>query len=81
MIRNLRFCDCYEGQNFKSLEQFAQMGLPLNMNNWLCLRGALKKAKNNFKKTDPILENKCESLLDFLLKIKKGSKKLGIEPG
>ncbi len=57
-IRNLRFCDCYEGNSFKTLEQFAQMGLPLNMNNWLCLRGALKKARGAYRKLDPILEAK-----------------------
>jgi hypothetical protein len=76
VIRNLRFCDCFEGQNFKTVEQFAQMGLPLSMNNWLCLRGALNKAKKNYKKPDPVLENKCEPLLNFLLKIKRGSKKI-----
>jgi hypothetical protein len=40
------------------------MGLPLNMNNWLCLRGALKKARNAYRKADPILEAKSEPLLE-----------------
>jgi hypothetical protein len=46
------------------------------MNNWLCLRGALKKARGAYRKLDPVLEAKSEPLLDFLLKIKKGSKKI-----
>jgi hypothetical protein len=75
-IRNLRFADCYSNGNFKTLRQFVEMGLPLSMNTWLLLRGALSKAKNNYRKEDPLLEAKEESLLAFLTKQKKGSKKI-----
>ncbi len=75
-IRGLRFIDCYDNDTFKSQMQFAEMGIPLNMNNWLLLRGALNKAKKNYKKKDPLLEQKQETLLAFLTKQKKGSKKI-----
>ncbi len=48
-IRGLRFIDCYDNDTYKSQRQFAEMGLPLNMNNWLLLRGALNKAKKTTK--------------------------------
>jgi hypothetical protein len=75
-IRKLRLIDCYNDENFKTLREFSEMGLPLQMNTWLCLRGALKKAIKNYKKTDLLLERKQESLLSFMLKQKKGSKKI-----
>jgi hypothetical protein len=75
-IRGLRFIDCYENDTFKTQRQFAEMGIPLNMNTWLLLRGALKKAKKGYKKQDPLLELKQETLLHFLTTQKKGSKKI-----
>jgi hypothetical protein len=38
-IRKLRLIDCYNGDNFKTIREFSEMGLPLQMNIWLCLRG------------------------------------------
>jgi hypothetical protein len=40
------------------------------------LKGGVKKAIKNYKKTDLLLERKQESLLSFMLKQKKGSKKI-----
>jgi hypothetical protein len=54
------------------MRDFADMGIPLNMNNWLLLRGALRKAKIQYGKNDRLLETKQESLLGFLTKQKKG---------
>jgi len=75
-IRGLRFTDCYNEEEFKSMRDFADMGIPLNMNTWLLLRGAMRKAKTQYRKNDPLLESKQESLLRFLTKQKKGSKKI-----
>ncbi len=76
-IQKLRLIDCYNGDNFKTIREFSEMGLPLQMNTWLCLRGALKNVKKkNYKKADQLLEMKQEPLLSFMLKQKKGSKKI-----
>jgi hypothetical protein len=52
------------------------MGLPIKMNTWLCLHGLAKKAIKKYKKSDPLLESKRETLLSFLQRQKKGSKKI-----
>jgi hypothetical protein len=51
------------------------MNLPLQTNTWLLLRGACRKAISLYKKEDPLLDVKRETLLAFLQKQKKGSKK------
>ena len=43
---------------------------------WLSLGGAVKNATKKYKKTDMLFESKQESLLHFLNKLKKGSKKI-----
>jgi hypothetical protein len=68
--------DCYNNGNFKTQQEFAAMGLPITANVWLCLRGAMKKAVKEYKKADRLLEDKQETLLHFLKKLKKGSKKI-----
>jgi hypothetical protein len=75
-IRSLRLMDCYREGNFKSLRDFADMGLPIKMNTWLCLSGVAKKAIRKYKKADPLAESKREELRSFLLRLKKGSKKI-----
>jgi hypothetical protein len=75
-IRNLRLIDCYNNGNFKTQQEFAAMGLPISANVWLCLSGAIKKAVKKYKKADRLLEDKQETLLHFLKKLKKGSKKI-----
>jgi hypothetical protein len=73
---SLRLMDCYRDGKFKSLREFADMGLPIKMNTWLCLSGVAKKAIRKYKKTDPLAESKREELRSFLLRLKKGSKKI-----
>jgi hypothetical protein len=46
------------------------------MNTWLLLRGALGKARNRYRKNDPLLEAKEETLLTLLTKQKKGFLKI-----
>ncbi len=71
-IRGLRLIDCYTNGTFKTLREFADMGLPIQMNMWLCLNGVAKKAIKKYKKADPLLESKKETLLSFLQCQKKG---------
>jgi hypothetical protein len=75
-IRGLRLIDCYQNGTFKTQQEFAAMGIPLNANMWLSLGGAVKKATKSYKKNDLLLETKQESLRQFLNKLKKGSKKI-----
>jgi hypothetical protein len=74
-IRDLRLIDCYNNGNFKTQQKFAAMGLPISANVWFCLSGAIKKAVKRYKKTDHLLEEKQETLLHFLKKLKKAQKK------
>ncbi len=74
-IRGLQLIDCYTNGTFKTLREFADMGLPIQMNMWLCLNGVAKKAIKKYKKADPLLESKRETLLSFLQRQKKESKK------
>ncbi len=71
-IRSLRLIDCYHDCTFKNLREFADMGLPIKMNSWLCLSGVAKKAIKKYKKADPLAESKRDELLYFLQRIKKG---------
>ena len=75
-IRDLRLIDCYENGHFKTQQEFAAMGIPFSANVWFCLSGAIKKAVKKYKKSDRLLEEKQETLLHFLRKLKKGSKKI-----
>jgi hypothetical protein len=67
--------DCYRDGNFKNLREFADMGLPIKMNTWLCLSGVAKKAIRKYKKTDPLAESKREELRSFCCALKRGLKK------
>ncbi len=58
-IRSLTFDDCFEHGNFKSINDFRQMGLPLSMSLWMRLQSALiYSKKNNNYGTDPLIEGK-----------------------
>jgi hypothetical protein len=74
-IRGLGLIDCYNNENFKTQAEFATMDLPLQTNTWLLLRGACRKAIRLYKKEDPLLDVKRETLLAFLQKQKKAQRK------
>jgi hypothetical protein len=50
------------------------------MNTWLCLHGVAKKAIKKYKKSDPLLESKRETLFSFLQRQKKRIKKNSKNP-
>jgi hypothetical protein len=75
-ICGLRLIDCYNNDIFKTQGEFATMNFPVQTNTWLLLRGACKKAISLYKKQDPLLDSKRETLLTFIQKQKKGSKKI-----
>jgi hypothetical protein len=51
-IRKLTINDCYEGNIFKSLDEFREMNLPFNTVTWMALRSAVILAKKNIPTTD-----------------------------
>jgi hypothetical protein len=75
-IRNLRYCDCHDRNgNFKSIQDFANDGLPLTVVLWVRLRTVLNIAKNKFRKIDAFQEQNSMTIEDFLDRTQKGSKK------
>ncbi len=44
-IRKLTISDCYNGNSFKSMDDFREMNLPFNMVTWMALRSAIILAK------------------------------------
>jgi len=75
-IRCFRLIDCYTDENFKTLDEFANFGLPINQLAWLKLNGSMTKAKTQYKKNMEDEDKKCETMHTYLTKIKKGSKKI-----
>jgi hypothetical protein len=72
-IRKLTINDCYEGNIFKSLDEFREMNLPFSTVTWMALRSAVILAKKNIPSTDsPPL-----TLDSFISRIKRGSKLSG----
>ena len=76
-IRDLRLIDCFNGNTFKSREEFLQMGINMNQISWDNLRGGLLKSKKNNLKRNQKEENKCQTMDEFFKSFKKGSKKYG----
>ncbi len=82
-IRTLTFNDCFNGDSFKSLEQFRNFGLPLSYALWMRLRSAILLAKKKLASVESaIRENgtgnlipEPQSINTFLGKLSKGSKK------
>jgi hypothetical protein len=73
----LGFCDCFDGNNFKTLEKtICTNGTALKHEQLVMFKRSSKKSSRRIQETGPVLEAKSETLLDFLLKIKKGSKKI-----
>jgi hypothetical protein len=69
-IRKLTINDCYNGNSFKSMDDFRAVNLPFSMVTWMALRSAIILAKKNI----PITEAPPRSLDLFISRIKKGSK-------
>ena len=61
------------GQRLKTIDEFQEDGLPLSPAIWFRLQAALIYAKNTLRKFDNS-NNITETVLQFITKIKKGSK-------
>ena len=69
-----KFCDCFVGNRLKTVGEFLADGIPLTGANWMRLQAALLSARNRLRKNDDT-DNLCETVENFVSKIKKGSKK------
>jgi hypothetical protein len=77
LLRQLTFENCFSGNDFKTVAEFAQMGLPLPLGVWMSLRSALLLSKKNLSNeaNDETPPNICLTVRDFLSKFSRGSKK------
>ncbi len=75
IIRKLTVSDCFSGDNFKSLEEFASNGLVLTVSLWLRLRSALLLFKINLNslQKNATAEELPKTVDFFLNRIKRGS--------
>jgi hypothetical protein len=71
IIHTLTFSDCFRNGHFKSLQEWQQDGCRLSINTWLGLRNAIMSSKGRLHN-----ELKCDSILEFSAKLKKGSKNI-----
>jgi hypothetical protein len=73
-IRRLTLDDCFTGNSYKTVQEFADMNLPLTQALWMRLRAALLLAKNNFNECMPAIENPvpAKSISNFLVSVKRG---------
>ncbi len=77
-IRALTFADCFIDNNYKSMIEFRDMGLPVTQALWLRLRSALLLAREkcNLKMLNSdVVVPPAKPISEFLNSIKKGSKK------
>jgi hypothetical protein len=72
-IRKLTYDDCFRNGAFKTIPEFAEMGIVLNGTVWMRLRGAMSHAKATF--SEQIRKPESTNAADFLVSFKKGSKK------
>ena len=73
--RTLKYSDCFENNNFKSLVGFRNIGIVLSISRWLILRGSLAKAKNSLQKM--LSKNKSGTTIDEIVaRHKKGSRNI-----
>ena len=71
--RTLKYSDCFDNNNFKSLGDFRNIGIQLTISKWLILRGCLSKAKTNLQKFHS-KNTTCMLIGDMVTRYKKGSK-------
>jgi hypothetical protein len=76
-IRSLTFEDCFNAIGFKTMNEFADMSLPLSQVGWVRLRSALLYARERFRNNDntATVLTPPKSIEEFLGSVKKGSKK------
>jgi hypothetical protein len=72
-IRSLIFDDCFLNGNFRTREQFTEIGLYLSGTVHLRLQSAVLFSKRKYAEKDTAKE--CKSVAEFLSGFKKGSKK------
>jgi hypothetical protein len=72
IIRNLRYSDCFRNGVFKSVRDWQEDGLNINLNTWLRLRNAMLFSKRNLSTNIGTLE----TVSDFSARLKKGSRKI-----
>ncbi len=72
-ICKLTFDDCFRNGAFKTIPEFAEMGIVLNGTVWMRLGGAMSHAKATFR--EQIRKPGCTNTVDFLVSFKKGSEK------
>jgi hypothetical protein len=71
-IRNMRYSDCFRNGVFKSVCEWQEDGLNINLNTWLRLRNAMLFSKRNLSTNTGTLE----TVSDFSACLKKGSRKI-----
>jgi hypothetical protein len=69
-LRSLTFEDCFIGDNFKSINEFHEIGLPFPYAVWMRLRSSLLLSKKKLSVADKVGKN----VVSFLRGFKKGSK-------
>jgi hypothetical protein len=74
-IRKLKFSDCFIEGIFKTPAEFAADGLPLLQAAWMSLRSCILRSKALLTKNDPVLNNKCIPIENFMGAAIKGSKR------
>jgi hypothetical protein len=70
-IRKLTYADCFLDSRFRSIAEFAELGLNFTVTLWMMLRSSMLMAKKKFQSLET---NRDQPLSVFLSKIKKGSK-------
>jgi hypothetical protein len=75
-LRNLMYDKCFQDEAFKTMAEFRDMGLPLNMVTWMRLRSALLSAKTRLKKTTLLEERRSRAINVFFQSFRKGSRNM-----
>ena len=73
-IRTLIFRNCFAGDWIKTRDEFREDGIELTAARWMQLQTALISARNRLQKNDDSDTN-CETIENFFMHLKKGSKK------
>jgi hypothetical protein len=74
IIRTLRFRDCFENGGFKTVQDFRNLGLPLTFAQWMRLRGACTRVRQNARNHNNIALS--EDIETFVTSWKKGGKRI-----
>jgi exonuclease III len=77
-LRQLRFHECFNDRNFKSMEEFERDGLRFTYAIWMTLRSSLLRARNLLTKPDPVANSRTNNIENFMISKAKGSKRFRI---